>query len=285
MSRRAISTYYTRLTSAYQAYASGTHCWHYGIWDPLVRTHPEALLQSNRRLASGCEVRPGAQILDVGCGVGGFAVWAAAEYGCQVTGITICPAHVVLARQLAAKRGVEDRCEFTLMDMERLTYADQRFDLVVNQETLCYAADKGRYLEQVHRVLRPGGVWRAIEFSVQEAPLSAREERWYRETCTGFHLPGLLPQEAVRDLVRRIGFLRFGSEDLTTRVHRTARPIIRQSFLPVVLASLGAERWWLAADAETLRFQRGHYAAGMAYSRGLLRGCFRHYLWSAHRAT
>ncbi|MBI3265677.1 MAG: class I SAM-dependent methyltransferase [Chlamydiae bacterium] len=99
---KEISDYYTHLTSSYFHYASGTYGWHYGVSDPGIKTFPEALLQSNKRLVEKLSIHSDTHILDIGCGLGGFAVWAATRFGCRVTGITLCPSHVTIAEVLAA---------------------------------------------------------------------------------------------------------------------------------------------------------------------------------------
>lgn len=277
------ASYYAHLTAQYRHYGADAHGWHYGLWEPDVRTHDGALRRSNERLLRGLDITSSTRILDVGFGEGGFSVWAAATRGAQVTGITVCREHVGLARALAVVHGVEARCRFLVMDMDRLGFRTNGFDIVVNQETGCYARDKGAYLKDVCRVLRPGGVWRSLDFSIQDDPLSSVQERSYRAVCDGFHMPSLASLRATADLLHHAGFEELDTRDVTDQVLPTARMIRRQCYLPLVMKRLHLD--WVPYSREQARRQnrQGHIEAAHQYSVGLERGVFRYTYGSARK--
>lgn len=68
---------------------------------------------------------PGMEVLDIGCGWGSFAAFAASRYGAHVTGVTISSEQVSLARQRCAGLPVEIRLE----DYRQTT---GRFDRIVS---------------------------------------------------------------------------------------------------------------------------------------------------------
>lgn len=72
-------------------------------------------------------------VLEVGCGWGGFAIYAAREHGCQVTGITISQEQYDYARAAVAKAGLSDKVEILLSD-----YRDHQgtYDRVVSIEMI-----------------------------------------------------------------------------------------------------------------------------------------------------
>ncbi len=275
------AAYYSDLTAAYERYSRGAHGWHYGVWEPGVASHYDALLRSNELLLGGLRPGPSTRVLDVGFGSGGFAVWAARRFDCRVTGITVCSDHVPLAGDLAARAGVGDRCRFLVMDMDRLDFPRGSFDVVVNQDTLCHARDKEAYLAAVAAVLARGGAWRAIDFSVQEDPLTPAQSRDYEVVCAGFHLPGMARASDVRRALAAAGFDALEHRDLTPHVRRAARIVRRHCYAPLALAALRLD--WIVAsrDRRKRAHCRGHAAAGLAYSRGLLAGHFRHQFYSA----
>jgi cyclopropane-fatty-acyl-phospholipid synthase len=60
-------------------------------------------------------------VLEIGCGWGGFATFAAKEIGCRVTGLTISPSQAAYARERIAQTGLAERVEIKLQD-----YRDER---------------------------------------------------------------------------------------------------------------------------------------------------------------
>ena len=67
-------------------------------------------------LARRIELKPEHTLLEIGCGWGGFAEFAAKEIGCRITGITISPEQCEFARQRLFKQGLADRAQIKLED-------------------------------------------------------------------------------------------------------------------------------------------------------------------------
>ena len=112
---------------------------------------------TTRRALELIAVGPGERLLDVASGSGDSAVLAAREHGCVVTGIDFGEAAVVDARRAADAAGVRDRVAFRVGDAEALPFADESFDAVLCECSLCTFPDKRRALAEVRRGLRPGG--------------------------------------------------------------------------------------------------------------------------------
>jgi ubiquinone/menaquinone biosynthesis C-methylase UbiE len=275
--------YYRNALRYYEGYAAGTGGWHHGIWDPGVRSHPAALLRSNARLLEGFPITPTTRVLDVGCGVGGFALWAASTYGCRIVAINVCEVQLALARARAVASGLAPLCTFVQMDMNALALAPSTFDLVVNQETLCHALDKAGYLRQVRRVLRPGGQWRAIAFSRAPSPPTPLQERVHRAVQRGFRFPPLFTAPAVQEALRDAGFGDVEVEDLSDRVRPTARLILRTSVAKNLAIAAGLDWRHFGREPIARASRQGHFRAGLLYSWGLLRGYFRHYQYTARK--
>lgn len=101
-------------------------------------------------VADALAVGPGIEILDVGCGDGGFLALAAAR-GAEPSGLDADPAAVTQARHRAPTADV--RAGF----MEDLPWGDEGFDAVVGFNAFQYALDIDLALREAIRVLRPGG--------------------------------------------------------------------------------------------------------------------------------
>ena len=120
---------------------------------------PLAAAQRNklRVLAEKAQLEPGDHVLEIGCGWGGFATFAAREYGCRVTGITVSRRQYQAARERVAAAGLEDRVEIRLQDYRDLR---GRFDKVVSIEMF---EALGRehwpaFFRKLDEVLAPHGV-------------------------------------------------------------------------------------------------------------------------------
>ena len=109
----------------------------------------------------GFLARPGKKVLEIGCGEGRHAILAAL-CGAEVVGIDISTEGLARARANAEQAGVQDQIDFRLGDVEKLDFATAEFDLVIDHETLS-SVYPVRVIEEVYRVLKPGGVFLGIE--------------------------------------------------------------------------------------------------------------------------
>jgi SAM-dependent methyltransferase len=89
-------------------------------------------------------------VLEVGCGEGELAEQLAASPGISVVAVDLSPRMV----ELTAARGVDAR----VADVQALPFADESFDVVVAVWMLYHVPDLDRGLDEIVRVLRPGGV-------------------------------------------------------------------------------------------------------------------------------
>lgn len=96
-------------------------------------------------------------VLDVGCGFGGSSRHLAKLFpNAQVQGITLSPKQVERGTQLAQERGLSN-VQFKVMDALKMDYPDNSFDLVWACESGEHMPDKKKYVDEMVRVLKPGG--------------------------------------------------------------------------------------------------------------------------------
>jgi SAM-dependent methyltransferase len=103
----------------------------------------------------GFERYSGKRVLEVGFGLG-TDLMQFARGGSQVYGIEITPRHVELARRRFDAFSL--RARLTRGDAETLPYKSASFDVVYSFGVLHHTPDMISALEEIHRVLRPGGV-------------------------------------------------------------------------------------------------------------------------------
>ncbi|MGD8839718.1 MAG: class I SAM-dependent methyltransferase, partial [Gammaproteobacteria bacterium] len=73
-----------------------------------------AQLDKKRHIAAKLEIRPGMQVLDIGSGWGGMALYLARRFDCRVTGITLSQRQLELSRRRAREQGLAARADFEL---------------------------------------------------------------------------------------------------------------------------------------------------------------------------
>lgn len=111
-----------------------------------------------RTLIAMAQVRPGERGLDLACGTGDLA-FAAASRGARVVGLDLTHRMVQLATQKSRA------AEFVTGDMTSLPFASHTFDLVTTGYGLRNVPDLNLALDEIARVLRPGGRLLSLDFN------------------------------------------------------------------------------------------------------------------------
>jgi MPBQ/MSBQ methyltransferase len=106
-------------------------------------------------------IAPGssAKVLDVGCGFGGTSRYLAKKLDkdSHVTGITLSPRQVERGTKLAKEQGLAEKTTFTVMNALAMDFPDNTFDVVWACESGEHMPDKKKYIDEMMRVLKPGG--------------------------------------------------------------------------------------------------------------------------------
>jgi 2-polyprenyl-6-hydroxyphenyl methylase/3-demethylubiquinone-9 3-methyltransferase len=147
----------------------------------------------------------GQTVLDLGCG-GGFMAEAMAKKGAAVTGLDQARGAIAAARRHAEQEGLAIDCREGVG--EDLPFADGAFDVVVSCDALEHVADLEQVLDEVTRVLRPGGLF--LFDTINKNALSSfvvvtMGERVLRLLPEGTHDAAMFikPAELKRALTRR----------------------------------------------------------------------------------
>jgi len=250
---------------------------HFGYHDAAGMSCPESILNMNRMLAYRAGIRPGTEILDAGCGIGGSAIWLARNLGARVTGITLLETQCASAQELAQRHGVPHLTRFLVRDYHATGFPTGSFDVVWGLESTCYAPDKRRLLGEMWRLLRPGGtVIIADGFEIDEAYSDDQRklmERW----LNGWAVDKLESVGRFSAALREVGFRDVEATDITGNVFPFSRWLRQRSRALLPLARL-AHGLGLADPSQV-----ENAVAGIWQYEALRRGLWRYVVFKARR--
>ena len=125
--------------------------------DPANPFYERRLLYRASMHALESEPFPGKRVLDYGCGPADFGVWMATE-GAEVTLLDLSPLAIELGLKRARASGVTRRVKGVAADASKLDmFADAAFDLVFASASLHHTLKYPGAMEELVRVMRPGG--------------------------------------------------------------------------------------------------------------------------------
>ncbi len=205
--KKNIHAHYDLSNELYELFLDPSMTYSSALFDRPDLDLAAAQRRKYQRLAEWADLKAGQHVLEIGCGWGGFAEFAASEIGCRVTGITLSEEQASFARRRMEEAGLADRVQIRVVDYRDV---DACFDAVVSIEML--EAVGHRYLdgffETLDRVLRPGGrvALQTITIPDQIYDRYRRGSDWIRAYIfPGGHLPSLGAIQG--SLVRRTGLV------------------------------------------------------------------------------
>lgn len=174
----------------------------------------------------------GRRVLEVGSGIGlDLARWV--RGGAEVTAVDLAPRAVALAQAYLARRGLSARV--VEMNGEALAFPDESFDAVYAHGVVQYTESPARMVEEMHRVLRPGGTaivmlyhrhsWLAMMSRLTHVGLEHRDAPAF----------GTFTQREARRLLGRFRHVRIVPErfPVATRIHHGWKALVyNRLFVP-----------------------------------------------------
>jgi cyclopropane-fatty-acyl-phospholipid synthase len=207
------------------------------------------------------DLRPGARLLDVGCGWGSLAVHAARQYGARVVAITLSTAQADFARKQVAEAGLTDQVEIRIQDYRDLD--DGPFDAVASVGMAEHVGE-GPYQDYaavLYAQLKPGG--RLLNHQISRLRLPARQPHQPRSFIDAYVFPDgeLIPLGTTVTLLEGAGFEVRDVHALREHYGRTLRAWVANLeadwSTAVRLTSPGRARVWrLYMAASALAFEQ-----------------------------
>ncbi|MGC3988802.1 MAG: class I SAM-dependent methyltransferase [Chthoniobacteraceae bacterium] len=157
IARRNIAEHYDLGNEFYRLWLDETMTYSSAVFRTTEQSLEDAQHEKYEALCQHLRLQPGDEVLEIGCGWGGFASHAAARHGCRVTAITISQEQYDFAKARMEREGLSDRVSIRLQDYRLL---EGQFDRIVSIEMMEALGD--RYLKtfcaQVNRLLKPNGL-------------------------------------------------------------------------------------------------------------------------------
>jgi cyclopropane-fatty-acyl-phospholipid synthase len=155
-SRRNIAAHYDLGNDFYRLWLDDTMTYSAALFEQPDQSLAEAQRAKYRALARALQLQPGQQVLEVGCGWGGFAELAAQEFGVTVTALTISQAQYQAVVQRVAEAGLQDRIIVRLCDYRDVV---GQYDAIASIEMFEAVGEAfwPVYFSKLHQLLKPSG--------------------------------------------------------------------------------------------------------------------------------
>ncbi len=161
----------------------------------------------------------GKKVLEVGSGRGGGANWIARNYAPKsLIALDYSAAAVKLCSRMY---GRQENLEYVEGNAMKLQFDDNSFDVLYNVESSHCYSDMPKFIQEAHRVLKPGGYFAWTDFRNNKQMNGIRESF----TSTGFEV--LKDEDITTGVLKALDEI---SDDKQSRIKKGTGPIIRRSF-------------------------------------------------------
>ncbi|WP_198046017.1 methyltransferase domain-containing protein [Novosphingobium aquimarinum] len=226
---------------------------HIGLYDET-----DDIREASRRTVESMIARvgdvAGKRVIDLGSGYGGAARVLAAK-GAHVTCLNLSKVENERNRKLSAEAGLGERIDVVDGSYDAMPFADGGYDIAWSQDAILHAPDRAAVLDEVSRVLKPGGLF------VFHDPMQAdglADSSALQPIYDRIHLPDLASIGFYRDALRARGFEEVETDEMTHQLERHyAR--VREELL-ARQAEMGLPDAFVSRMADGL----GHWVEGAA---------------------
>lgn len=198
---------------------------YYEIWGGedihigLYRSEEESIAAASMRTVATMALELGAiststRIADFGAGYGGSARWLARTYGCHVSCVNLSEVQNERNRSMTAAVGLSGQIDVYDASFEKAPLEDNDFNHVWSQDSLLHAGHRRAVLDEVDRILKPGGTF------IFTDPMQSDNcpDGVLQPVLDRLHLETLGSIAWYRDEARKRGWQEAGVHDLTPQL-------------------------------------------------------------------
>lgn len=237
------------------------HIWggediHIGLYDETKDIAEASHLTVERMASLLPDLGPDTKVLDVGSGYGGAARYLAKQFGCSVHCLNISETQNATNRRLSAEQGLGNKITVVHGSFEDIPEPSGSFDVVWSQDAILHSGQRKRVLQEVSRVLKPGGQFVFTDpMQADDCPPGVLQPVYDR-----IHLQSLGSFAFYRRTAAEIGFNVCNVIDLTPQLrthyhrvgenlkerYRSLAGIVSTQYMDRML--VGLQNWVSAAD-------------------------------------
>ena len=141
----------------------------FDIWEKGGLTEHLGGIYATQRLVRRCHLSAGQHVLDIGCGTGYTACYLARGYQARVVALDVNGQSVAGARKRISREGASTQIRIVQADAHQLPFPAAAFDAVLVESVLVFC-NAAAVVQEIHRVLKPGGVVGANELTLLKPP-------------------------------------------------------------------------------------------------------------------
>ncbi len=137
---------------------------HYGFWQKGIKNHEQAINNTTEKVGKYAQLHAAMRVADLGCGIGGPAIFLAQKYSCRIDGISIAERQVLQANKESERLGLAEKVKFYKEDYCHTKLLSDSYDAVYGIESFCHAEDKIDVLSESFRLLKKAGILVVLDF-------------------------------------------------------------------------------------------------------------------------
>lgn len=147
----------------------------FDLWEEFGITEHLGGVRSTKSLLDMCQISPGDQVLDLGCGTGYTACLLTRLYGVRVIGLDINERSVSEAKDRVKRESLEDNITIGQADAHHLPFSHHTFDKILVESVMIFCLPY-RITQEIFRILKPGGMLCANEITLLETSTAELNE-------------------------------------------------------------------------------------------------------------
>ncbi|MYB33815.1 MAG: methyltransferase domain-containing protein [Gammaproteobacteria bacterium] len=166
----------------------------------------DAINRHQNYLAEQLSLKPGMNVIDLGCGVGGPLSNLVRSTGASITGINNNGYQIEIA--MKNTKDVSALCSFIKGDFMHIPERDNKFDAAYAFAATVHAPDETQLFREVFRILRPGGCFASYEWCLTETydPEKSEHRKIKENIMLGNGLQDIPRTSDVSESLKKAGF-------------------------------------------------------------------------------